>query len=134
MPYPADKLIRPLNNWGLVFSEVAVGLFVQLIYGIILAVMLKLATTGNYNFDFLCPIILTICVFSICFCSLVHNITVVAVDRLLAASLLLRYQELVTSRRVAITLVSLWLTTASIIILLPKQSYMVTAVVHVAFY
>ena len=119
---------------SLVFSDLAVGLFVQLIYGIIIAVMLKMAATGNYNFDFLCPTVLTICVFSMFLlaCASFLNITVIAVDRLLAVSLHLRYQELVTPRRVAIVLMSLWLTTgiaASTLISLPKQSYMVTAVV-----
>ena len=119
---------------SLVFSDLAVGLFVHFIYGIIMAVMLKMAANGNYNFDFLCPTVLTICVFSMFLlaCASFLNITVIAVDRLLAVSLHLRYQELVTSRRVDMALVSLWLTSgiaASMLITLPKQSYVVTAVV-----
>ena len=98
---------------SLAFSDLAVGLFSQLMYGVIMAVMLNMTANGNYNFDFLCPITVTICYFSIFLltCASFFNITLIAVDRLLAVSLHLRYQELVTSRRVAIALVSLWLTT-----------------------
>jgi len=42
------------------FSDLAVGLFPQLTLGIIVAVMLKMATNKNYNFDFFCPSILNI--------------------------------------------------------------------------
>ena len=119
---------------SLAFSDLAVGLLVQLMYGIIMAVMLKMAANGNYNFAFLCPTILNVC-HSFMFllaCASFFTITFIAVDRLLAVSLHLRYQELVTSRRVATTLVSLWLTSGvatSIFISRPNHSSKVTAVV-----
>ena len=119
---------------SLAFSDLAVGLFSQLMQGVIMAVMLKMAANQNYNFDFLCPTVLTICYLPMFFlaCASFLNITVIAVDRLLAVSLHLRYHELVTSRRVVIALVSLWLTSgvaSSIIISLTKHFGMVVAVV-----
>ena len=119
---------------SLAFSDLAVGLFSQLMQGVIMAVMLKMAANQNYNFDFLCPTVLTICYLPMFFlaCASFLNITVIAVDRLLAVSLHLRYHELVTSRRVVIALVSLWLTSgvaSSIIISLTKHFGMVAVVV-----
>jgi len=61
------------------------------------------------------------------------NVTAIAVDRLLAVSLHLRYHELVTSKRVIIALVSLWLTSAVaayIFISLPKHSNMVAVIME----
>ena len=46
---------------NLAFSDLAVGFFAQLMLGIITAVMVKMAANENYNFDFLCPTILTVC-------------------------------------------------------------------------
>ena len=48
---------------SLAFCDLAVGLFAQLMFGVIIAVMLKMAANGNYNFDFLCPTIVTVCYF-----------------------------------------------------------------------
>ena len=65
------------------------------------------------------------------------NVTVIALDRLLAVSLHLRYQELVTAIRVTIVLVSLWLTScvsAFLYIFLPKGIEMVTAVISALGY
>ena len=92
---------------SLAFSDVAVGLFAQLMY----AVVLRMAADGGHNFDLLCPTILTVCSF---FSSLLAgasflNITAIAVDRLLAITLHLRYQELVTSERVIIAVISVWI-------------------------
>ena len=96
---------------SLAVSDFAVGLFAQLMFGIIVAVMFKMAANANFNFDFLCPRILTVCYFAIYLLTCVSFLTIVfiAVDRVLAV-FLLRYLELVTSKRVAIALVSLWLT------------------------
>ena len=116
---------------SLAVSDFAVGLFGQLMFGIIVAVMLKTATNGNFNFDFLCPRILTVCYFAIYLltCSSFLTIVLIAVDRVLAVFLHLRYQELVTSKRVVIALVSLWLTSVVVVcssfISLPDQNNMV---------
>ena len=97
---------------SLAVSDFAVGLFAQLMFGIIIAVMLKMAANGNFNFDFLCPRILTVCYFAVYLltCTSFLTIVLIAVDRVLAVFLHLRYQELVTSKRLVIALVSLWLT------------------------
>jgi len=105
--------------------------------GVIIAVMLRMATNGNYNFGFLCPTILTIwhfCAFLLV-CASFLNITAIAVDRLLTVSLHLRYQGLVTSKRVIIALVSLWITSgvgASIFILLPNHNKITILIVELA--
>ena len=119
---------------SLAFSDLAVGLFSQLMHGVIMAVMWNMAANQNYNFGFLCPTVLTICYLPMFFlaCASFLNITVIAVDRLLAVSLHLRYHELVTSRRVVVALVSLWLTSgiaSSIIISFTKHYGMVAAAV-----
>ena len=74
--------------------------------------------------------------FFLCAASLL-NFSTIAFDRLLAVSLHLRYQELVTSKRVTIVLISIWLTsfiTALIYIFLPKSNEMVAAVILLVGY
>ena len=96
----------------------------QLMWGIIIAVMLSKTSNGDSNFASFCPVIVTACyffTFSLCSASF-FTIAVIAVDRLLAISLHLRYHELVTSKRINMVLIMLWLTsgvTASISILFP---------------
>ena len=96
---------------SLAVSDLAVGLFAQLM----LAVVLRMAANGGHNFDLLCPTILTVCYFCLFLlaCASFLNVTAIAVDRLLAITLHLRYQELVTSKRVIIALISVWLTSGS---------------------
>lgn len=116
---------------SLAVSDFAVGLFAQLMFGIIVAVMLKMAANGNFNFDFLCPRILTVCYFAIYLltCASFLTIVLIAVDRVLVVFLHLRYQELVTSKRVVISLGSVWITSvvavSSSFISLPEQNNMV---------
>ena len=112
---------------SLAVSDFAVGLIAQLMFGVISSVMLKMAVSGNYNFEFFCPIILTTYYFFLFLlaCASFLNVTAIAVDRLLVIFLHLRYQELVTPERVAVALVSLWVTSgvmASIFILLPSHN------------
>ena len=92
---------------NLAFSDFAVGLFLQPMFAVIIAVMLNMAANANYNFDFFCPTILSVGYFAFFLlgAALFLNITAIAVDRLLAIFLHLRYQELVTSKRVVIALV-----------------------------
>lgn len=120
---------------SLAFSDLAVGLFAQLTYGIIIAVMLKIAANDNYNFGHLCPTIVNLCYFSAHFlaCASCLNITTIAVDRLLAVSLHLRYQEIVTSKRVTVILVSLWTVSAvisALYISLPDLNSLVTVAIE----
>ena len=117
---------------SLAFSDIAVGLFGQLILGVIIAVLL--AMEASEKFDFLCPVILTVAIFFIFLLVTASflTITAIAVDRLLAISYHLRYQELITSKRVVIALVCLWITSgvaASVYISLSEQYSSVTAVV-----
>ena len=93
---------------SLAVSDLAVGLFAQLMY----AIVLRIAADGGHNFDLLCPTILTVCFFFLLLlaCASFLNVTAISVDRLLAINLHLRYQELVTSKRIIIALASIWLT------------------------
>ena len=109
---------------SLALSDFAVGMLPQLMWGIIMAVMLSKTSNGDSNFASFCPVIVTACYFFAFFlCSAsFFTIAAIAVDRLLAISLHLRYHELVTSKRINMVLIMLWLTsgvTASISILFP---------------
>lgn len=101
---------------SLAFSDLAVGMVVQLMFVVIIAVMLRMASTGNKNFASFCPKILVVFyfLFSLLCCASLLNIIVIAVDRLLAISLHLRYHELVTAKRINLTLASLWLTSGGV--------------------
>ena len=112
---------------SLAVSDLAVGLFAQPMLGVILAVMVKMAASGDHNFERFCPTVLIISYFSLFFLSSASflNVTAIAVDRLLAIFLHLRYREFVTPKRVVIALVSLWLTSgigAFIYITLPNNN------------
>ena len=65
------------------------------------------------------------------------NVIFIAFDRLLAVSLHLRYQELVTPRRITIVLVSVWIIScvfAFLFIFFPKEIEMVAVVITVTGY
>ena len=105
---------------------------------IIFAVILNTAPKEDYNLTSLCQTVINLnyLLFFLCAASLL-TLTTIACDRLLAASLHLRYQELVTSKRVTIVLISIWLTsciTALIYIFLPKGNEMVAAVILLVGY
>ena len=99
---------------SLAFSDLAVGLFAQPIHGAITAVMLMKVANENFNFTFLCPAVMIVSRASgyLLAVATFLNITAIAIDRLLVLSLHLRYLELVTPKRIVITLVSLWFTSA----------------------
>ena len=96
---------------SLAFSDLAVGLLPQLMTPILSAVMLKMASSGD-DLAFFCPTVLIVLLYFMYLLAVASflNVIVIAFDRLLAVSLHLRYQELVTPTRVTIVLVSLWLT------------------------
>ena len=95
---------------SLAFSDLAVGLCSQLMTAILSAVMLKMASSGD-ELAFFCSTVLIVLYFMYLLGSASFpNVIVIAFDRLLAVSLHLRYQELVTPIHVTIVLVSLWLT------------------------
>ena len=109
---------------SLALSDLAVGMWPQLMWRTIIAVMLSKTSNGDSNFASFCPVIVTACYFFAFFLYSASFFTraAIAVDRLLAISLHLRYHELVTSKRINMVLIMLWLTsgvTASISILFP---------------
>ena len=123
---------------SLAFSDLAVGLLPQLMDAIIYAVVWKMASRGE-NLAFLCPTVLSVLsyfVYSLVAASFL-NVTVIASDRLLAVSLHLRYQELVTARRLTTVLVSVWIISCVfpiLYILFPKEIEMVTAIISLIGY
>ena len=124
---------------NLAISDLAVGLLVQLMAGIISAVMLNMASKGDYNLTPFCPVVLNVYSYVLFLLGTASFLTVttIAIDRLFAISLHLRYQELITPKRVTIVLISLWLIsciTAFIYILLPKRNEMVAAVISLIGY
>ena len=124
---------------NLAISDLAVGLLVQLMAGIISAVMLNMASKGDYNLTPFCPVVLNVYSYVLFLLGTASFLTVttIAVDRLLAISLHLRYQELITPKRVTILLISLWLIsciTAFIYILLPESNEMSAAVISLIGY
>ena len=123
---------------SLAFSDLAVGLCSQLMTASISAVMLKMASSGD-DLAFFCPTVLIVHSYfvSLLAAASFMNITVIAGDRLLAISLHMRYQELVTPLRVTIVLVSLWLTScvyALILFFTPKGTAIAGAVISVIGY
>ena len=119
---------------SLVVSDFAAGILAQLMFGVIIAVMLK-KTSNDQSIASFCPTILNLCFFLLvllCSASFL-TITAIAVDRLLSISLHLRYRELVTPKRVISVLTALWLTsgaTGSLFIILSEHSNKVTAIVE----
>ena len=123
---------------SLAVSDLAVALIPQLVLGVNIAVISRMVASENDNFDIFCPMFLTIYLFFILLLVTASYLTVtaIAIDRFLAISLHLRYQELVTSKRVLITLMCLWLTSAiaaSIFILIPEP-HNLTVVAVIEFY
>lgn len=122
---------------NLAVSDLAVGLLAQPMFVIITGLMLKTAQNGGRNFDFLCPITMTLFWFLLVLfaSSSFLSVTAVALDRFLAVSLHLRYSELVTPRRLIITIVFLWVTSAistTIFILLPNYNDMVAVSLEIS--
>ena len=120
---------------SLAVSDLAMGLFAQPLFGVVIAVMFKMTVSGHGNSDMFCPSLVTICHFSLFFlaCASLLHVTLIAFNRLLTIFLHLRYQELVTPNRVSIALVCLWLTSgaaASIYIYLPSNNDRVSEVLE----
>ena len=123
---------------SLAFSDLAVGLLPQLIHAIIFAVVWKMASRGD-NLAFLCPTVLSVLYYfmSLLVAASFLNVIFIAFDRLFAVSLHLRYQELVTPRRITIVLVSVWIIScvlAFLFIFSPKEMEMVAVVITVTGY
>lgn len=120
---------------SLAVSDLAVALIPQLMLGVNIAVMLHMEASEKHNIDAFCPEILIIYRFFGMFLasSSFLTVTAIAIDRFLAISLHLRYQELVTSKRIIIALMCLWLSSAiaaSMFISIPENNRMVVAVIE----
>lgn len=119
---------------SLAVSDLAVGVFAQLAFAVINALVLKEPAASE---NFFCPTFLTayyFCLFLLA-CASFLNVTGIAVDRLLVIFLHLRYQELMTPTRVVVGLISLWLTSgvfASVFILLPSRNNYVSVVAELS--
>ena len=119
---------------SLAISDFGVGVLGQPMFGAVMLVILKKETTGNNNSDVLCPSVLTVCYLSIYLLTSASFFTLnaIAVDRLLAIVLHLRYQELVTPRRAISFLVASWLATVTVAaplsIFIPTQNHLVVAI------
>ncbi|XP_073237414.1 beta-2 adrenergic receptor-like [Porites lutea] len=123
---------------SLAFSDLAVGLLPQLMTATMSAMMLKMASSGD-NLAFFCPAVLIVHLYFLHLLATASSLSVIiiALDRLLAVSLHLRYQELVTPRRVSVVLVFLWLTSCVfpfLFIFLPKGTEMTAGVISVIGY
>ena len=121
---------------NLAFSDLSVGLLVQPMHGSIIAVILYKTTDRDYDLDFLCPVFVTVYLWAAYFFAVASfcSIVTIAVDRLLAVSLHLRYREFVTTKRVLIVLFMLWSTSGSITlvyIFLPNYNDIVAVVLEV---
>lgn len=119
---------------SLSLSDIAVGLFLLLFSGIV-AVKMHIEAIEQSKLDRFCPVAITVFYFFLFLlaCASFLNVTAITLDRLLAVFLHLRYRELVTSNRVLIAVVSLWLTSfaaATIYITLPKHSDMAVAIIE----
>ena len=117
---------------SLAFSDLAVGLLPQLIHAIIFAVVWKMASRGG-NLACLCPTVLSVLYYFmyLLLATSFLNVIFIAFDRLLAVSLHLRYQELVTARSVT-TVVSVQIISCVLaiqFIFFPKEIDMVAAVI-----
>ena len=99
---------------SLAFCDLAVGLFSQPALAALYGVTVNKAASGNYDFDSYCPVIVTLVKALTFFLVGVSffMIAAIAVDRLLALYIHLRYKELVTEKRVNIGLVVLWVSNA----------------------
>ena len=123
---------------SLAFSDLAVGLLPQLMDAIIYAVVWKTTSRGD-NLAFLCPTVLSVLYYfmSLLVAASFLNVIFIAFDRLFAVSLHLRYQELVTARRLTTVLVSVWIISCVfpiLSILFPKEIEMVTAIISIIGY
>ncbi|CAH3152622.1 unnamed protein product, partial [Porites lobata] len=90
---------------SLAFSDLAVGLLPQLMDAIIYAVVWKMASRLD-NLALLCPTVLNVLSYFgyLLVAASFQNVIVIAGDRLLAVLFHLRYQELVTPKRVTTVL------------------------------
>ena len=103
-------LSKPLRTLllSLAASDVGVGLLAQPLFISILVSLLKRSRIDPISFKGLMAVMNFFCASSL------FNVVTISVDRFLAVHLHLRYQELVTHRRVIAAVISIWLFSAII--------------------
>lgn len=128
LSFPSNLKILFLS---LAVTDLAIGLIPQPMLGIIFLLMAAMKEDGNF-----CPVVLNIGYFT--FVLLVTNsfliVTAISVDRLLAVSLHLRYQELVTPKRLWKVLWLIWLislVTSIVFISFPHSNNVAPAAVEI---
>ena len=104
------SLPKPLRTLllSLAASDVGVGLLVQPLYISSLVSCLKRKRIDCISNEGVLAVVILFCASS------VFNVVTISVDRFLAVHLHLRYQELVTHKRVIATVISIWLLSAII--------------------
>ena len=104
------SLPKPLRTLllSLAASDVGVGLLVQPLYISSLVSCLKRKRIDCISDEGVLAVVILFCTSS------VFNVVTISVDRFLAVHLHLRYQELVTHKRVIATVISIWLLSAII--------------------
>ena len=115
---------------SLACSDVAVGLFSQPLYTLLLINWLRLGNPG-------CTTLHVLTISSTLFSTASFlGIVAVSVDRFLAVHLHLRYQELVTHMRVVVVVVSIWVYSGvfSLMILWGPFGFIITLVVYIRIY
>lgn len=116
---------------SLAISDLAVGLFSHLMLGL----WYTMVAIDGYKSYVLCSKVETVSSFfsSLLFYASFLTVTAIAVDRLLAISLHLRYRELVTSNRIRTAIISVWVTSgiaASLFISVGNYNFLVTLAVR----
>ena len=106
---------------SLAFCDLAVGLFAHPTFAAVFVISAALKVNVQCQPILTISLIVTFCVAWASFL----NVTAIAVDRLLAISLHLRYAELVTSKGVTIILVAIWLISCVFSLAFLKYDYFV---------
>ena len=118
LPKPLRTLLLSLTA-----SDVGVGLLAQPLFISILVSWLKRSRIDPISFKGLMAVMNFFCVSSL------FNVVTISVDRFLAVHLHLRYQELVTHRRVIAAVISIWLFSAIISSSVFWDTYIISRVI-----
>ena len=118
LPTPLKTLLM-----NLAFSDLGVGLLAQPMYVASLFLKAMKLNTDNYLFNIVSVVVVNILSFASFF-----FVTAVSADRFLAIHLHLRYQELVTLKRVVSAVISIWVLSAIFSLLfsfIPEMAFLV---------
>ena len=118
LPKPLRTLLLSLTA-----SDVGVGLLAQPLFISILVSWLKRSRIDPISFKGLMAVMNFFCASSL------FNVVTISVDRFLAVHLHLRYQELVTHKRVIAVVISIWLLSAIISSSVFWDTYIISRVI-----